>query len=678
MNTNPLQARKILGNVLSRKQDVLLTFEGELGDGNGNVQVTTVGRENYSYVRVNGGVQEVYNVRVPFHDGLRVIVGYESSQSSLFQVLGARAGTEYVPGTTVPGTANPLPAEYYQWGGSDPLFIDKRLWLPRRISILSSDDPLYTGFLVRFYWDFFWDGTDWVILPEQVLDLSSYVPSTAGKEAFVLITLDTSGALVCTDGADVDIGAGLPSDIPAPPEGTSDVLAAIHLYYEQTAIEEDDETTDISDLRFTFFSGSGGSSVTPSDTVADETSFDITPDAGVSDTYSRGDHTHGTPTAPAGTGDVIQDGSVSAGNLVVWSADRHVEDGGAIPSGATTLADLTDVDLSTPPEDGQALIWDETEDVWKPGTVEGGGGTPGSEIAGALLMSTGVTDPPVPLVSSDGTDWLYSPGLVPLGTVNGRLTLETGVPVSTTDQTAQTTLYFTPYKGNNIAIFDGTIWRYYAFTELSISLSGKTASKPFDVFVYADTNNLPVLELCEWTNDTTRATALVYQNGVLVKSGATTRRYLGTIRTTATTGQCEDSKTKRFCMNYYNKVRRPLVYTDATQHTYNVNGFQIWNNGSGPHISFVVPDPDPVEYELSINMYIQVDNGRYGAADVVMDTTTSLISAGVYQETKVYCVLDKFSAGFVATGHHSLNVKEGTNGTQITFYNCQAVFILEG
>jgi hypothetical protein len=47
------------------------------------------------------------------------------------------------------------------------------------------------------------------------------------------------------------------------------------------------------------------------------------------------------------------------------------------PEGATTLAALTDVDVTTPPTDGQALVWDDTEEVWKPGTVatEGGSGT---------------------------------------------------------------------------------------------------------------------------------------------------------------------------------------------------------------------------------------------------------------------------------------------------------------
>jgi len=46
--------------------------------------------------------------------------------------------------------------------------------------------------------------------------------------------------------------------------------------------------------------GSGG---TPSDSVEDETTYGLSPDAGVSAEYSRGDHTHGTPTESAGVTD---------------------------------------------------------------------------------------------------------------------------------------------------------------------------------------------------------------------------------------------------------------------------------------------------------------------------------------------------------------------------------------
>src|SRR5665213_2163919 len=37
---------------------------------------------------------------------------------------------------------------------------------------------------------------------------------------------------------------------------------------------------------------------------------------------------------------------------------------------------------------------------------------------------------------------------------DGRLTLTSGVPVTTADVASATTVYFTPYKGNKIALFD--------------------------------------------------------------------------------------------------------------------------------------------------------------------------------------------------------------------------------
>jgi len=162
-------------------------------------------------------------------------------------------------------------------------------------------------------------------------------------------------------------------------------------------------------------------------------------------------------------------------------------------------------------------------------------------------------------------------------TVNGRLTLESGVPISTTDQTAKTTLYFTPHLGNQIALYSGSSWSIYSFSELSLSLSGYTANTNYDIFIY-DNGGTLTLESTAWTNGTTRATSLVIQDGVYVKSGATTRRYLGTIRITGTTGQCEDSASTRFLWNYYNQAQRPLYATKVLNHTYTSATIRPWGN----------------------------------------------------------------------------------------------------
>lgn len=44
----------------------------------------------------------------------------------------------------------------------------------------------------------------------------------------------------------------------------------------------------------------------------------------------------GTFSAPAGGGDVIQDGSITAGHLAVFASDHHIEDGGSVPAGSST------------------------------------------------------------------------------------------------------------------------------------------------------------------------------------------------------------------------------------------------------------------------------------------------------------------------------------------------------
>lgn len=114
-----------------------------------------------------------------------------------------------------------------------------------------------------------------------------------------------------------------------------------------------------------------------------------------------------------------------------------------------------------------------------------------------------------------------------------RLTLTTLTPVLSADTTG-TTIYLTPYKGNRIALYNGTKWVPITSAEVSLALGTLTGSLPYDVFAYSNSGTL-TLELLAWTNTTTRATALVRQDGVWCKTGALTRRYVGTIYTFSTT-----------------------------------------------------------------------------------------------------------------------------------------------
>jgi hypothetical protein len=161
----------------------------------------------------------------------------------------------------------------------------------------------------------------------------------------------------------------------------------------------------------------------------------------------------------------------------------------------------------------------------------------------------------------------------PLQIVEGRLTLTSGTPVTTADVTGATNIYFAPYAGNRIALYDGSsAWNIRTFTQITIAVGTISAAKPYDLFAYDNSGTVTFDAPLAWTDDDTRATALTTQDGVLVKSGATTRRYIGTFYTTATT-TTEDSYVKRFLWNHANRVHRPMrriettsswVYTTAT------------------------------------------------------------------------------------------------------------------
>src|SRR5690348_9522061 len=83
----------------------------------------------------------------------------------------------------------------------------------------------------------------------------------------------------------------------------------------------------------------------------------------------------------------------------------------------------------------------------------------------------------------------------------GRLTLTTGVPVTTSNVTAATTIYFTPFRGNQIDLYTGGTWQRFTFSELSIAVPAST-NTDYDVWVY-NNSGTPALELLAWTNQTT-------------------------------------------------------------------------------------------------------------------------------------------------------------------------------
>ncbi len=204
---------------------------------------------------------------------------------------------------------------------------------------------------------------------------------------------------------------------------------------------------------------------------------------------------------------------------------------------------------------------------------------------------------------------------------DGRLTLTTAVPVTTADVTAATTLYWAPYAGSQVALYDGAAWAMYTFTEKSIAVPA-TTSQMYDVFVYNNAGTL-TLELTAWANDTTRATALTKQDGVLVKTGATTRRYLGSFRTTGVSGQTEDSVLKRHVWNYYNRVPRSLLRRESTSSwAYNSATIRQANNSASNQVDVVVGVEESPIALTTTGLWSNSTSGVSATVGIGVDSTT--------------------------------------------------------
>lgn len=214
----------------------------------------------------------------------------------------------------------------------------------------------------------------------------------------------------------------------------------------------------------------------------------------------------------------------------------------------------------------------------------------------------------------------------------GRLTLESGVPVSTTDQTAKTTVYYTPYVNNIIVLWDGNRWQPVTFAETSLALGTLTAAKLYDVFGYLSSGAL-VLESLVWTDDTTRATAVTLQDGRYCKSGDKTRLYLGTFYTASTT-TTEDSLVKRYLFSHHNTIGKRGYKGSMTSHSYTTGTWRIWGNDAANCIDFVAGiDPRALSVSTfnagsgAINAPVLNATGATGNAYLRCDTTNSVLSS---------------------------------------------------
>ena len=329
--------------------------------------------------------------------------------------------------------------------------------------------------------------------------------------------------------------------------------------------------------------------------------------------------------------------------------------------------------------------------------------------------------------------------LVVPGLCQHRLSLETTVSFSTSDQTGKTSVFLVPHVGNLIAIYDGTNWEYSILPEIGITLGTKTSGKNYDIFAFTAsatpsatdtgtdtltfgsatgwetgavvrtattgggltagtdywyraasattgtlhttlsdaiantskvdltasiTQSLTAVSMewsAAWTTDTARADAIARQNGAWVKSGTTTRLYMGTIRTTSTTATA-DADATRFTWSHHNRLPKRCYKAYSTSHTVQNIATREYDNGTSVRSEWLIGLADQ---SVTWSTSARCTSGTVTPAVILygaLDTTAYTWSQFYQGSTNNYQVLWSTSNVIPSIGYHYFTIRESESG----------------
>lgn len=225
----------------------------------------------------------------------------------------------------------------------------------------------------------------------------------------------------------------------------------------------------------------------------------------------------------------------------------------------TDIEALTDVQehsiafgwVTDPAVDGAFGYFDGSDWIW----LSGGGFTQEQieDIVGGLLFEGQHEGIQVTYEDEDVppgvTLSVTSNGRLPYA-IGGRLTLASGAPIMNTTQAGKTTIYWTPYLGQIVPIFNGNDFipsdiggeLSQATTDNTKSPAAVAANSNYDLFIWDDSGTYRCTRGPAWSSSTARGTGAgttelellkgIYVNKVSITNGPDAQRgtYVGTVR----------------------------------------------------------------------------------------------------------------------------------------------------
>lgn len=208
-------------------------------------------------------------------------------------------------------------------------------------------------------------------------------------------------------------------------------------------------------------------------------------------------------------------------------------------------------------------------------------------------------------------------------------------PILTGDSTGQTSVYYTPYMGNLVPVYNGATFSVSTFSQLTLALTASQAiATIYDVFVFNNSGVLTLVTGPSWSNSasgsgargtgggTTQLQRLggLWVNAVQIsgKNGASTytipantATYLGSISIDSSAGQvsCYRSFGQNRKWGVWNAYNRQTISTqagDATASwTYNTNTARPSNNNAANSTQVFAGLPEEAAY-IAFQQYVQM------------------------------------------------------------------------
>lgn len=263
-----------------------------------------------------------------------------------------------------------------------------------------------------------------------------------------------------------------------------------------------------------------------------------------------------------------------------------------------------------------------------------------------------------------------------------RLTTQSGTCKSTTDRTAQGTIYYTP-AGNcggssYLALYSGSAWVEFTQAELSLSLTA-TSGKNYDVWACYNSGTPAISLSAAWTNDTTRADAVALQDGFTVKSSDHTCLAVGAIRASGSNvtedslgGSTTQVGGKRFVWNRWVQTPSTASVIDTTDSwAYTTDTWRQANAASGNKVEYVTGDAGTqIEAEVLSTVFIASES-VVGARVAVGVDSTSVASGRISQAFASTTLISGTAVGrfvgYPGLGYHAINWIERGGDTNSSF-----------